>query len=131
MKKIVAIILCVITSFTLLTGCNNSSQELLSSPFLMEAYKTYINGAYLHKTPDKVFNSDELFNLLNNATGEKPFEVPQVGIEYIIDMVNGSDYSTFNIWSDGTVTLNFNLLFDSEFYLTKAEYDAVIAVLEF
>lgn len=118
-----------------LSACGNTSDktnsdDLLKSPFIMEIHKTYINGAFYHSYPEKVFETDELFNLLNSASAEEPFEASRPAIRYHIEMVNGSDYTTYEIWSDGCVTMEYNFLNNSEFYLTESQYQSIVNLLD-
>lgn len=114
----------------ILTLCSCGQEEvLLRKPFTMDAYKTYMNGTYYHSFPDKVFNTDELFNKLNAASGTGPVDVTVQRIEYIIKMVNGGDFSTFTIYNDHSVHLEYNFLFSSTFYLTEAEYQDIQELL--
>lgn len=129
MKKVLALAICCILAFSCLCSCSKN-EELLSSPFVMEAYETYMNGANIKNVPSKVFNTPELFNALNAADADSPFDVTNEATVYNIDMVNGNNYSKFTIWNNGKVQLLYNAIMGSEFYLTPEQYIKVINILE-
>lgn len=130
-KKMSCLILSLIMVLSL-CACQKKSkdEQLLFTPFIMEVYKTHMNGAYYDTYPNKVFETDELFNLLNSASGEGPFNDNIEKQVYIIDMVNGIDYSTFTMYNNGKIELKYNFLFYSEFYLTEKQFNEVVKLLE-
>lgn len=128
MKKFMTVFIICVLFICSLSGCNR--EELLSSPFMMTVYPTYLNGAKVHSFPQKVFDNDELFTVLNFGNADEPFEVDKPVLSYFIEMVNGSNFTNFEIWNDGTVSMSYNLLFGDEYYLSREQYNALVDIIE-
>lgn len=133
-RKILSIILLIVTICSLSACSNEETTDTLNSfyqdNFTMYVYKTTFNGSNINSYPSKVFKNNELFNVLNTATGEKSIKVDDLKILYKIALFNGQYMTEYYIYNDGVVDMSYNLINKNVFYLEEKQLDKLIEIIE-
>lgn len=133
-RKILSIILLIVTICSLSACSNEKTTDTLNSfyqdNFTMYVYKTTFNGSNINSYPSKVFKNNELFNVLNTATGEKSIKVDDLKILYKIALFNGQYMTEYYIYNDGVVDMSYNLINKNVFYLEEKQLDKLIEIIE-
>lgn len=78
MKKIFSLLLISIMIVSVLAGC--SKNEEITDGYRIQFYETKYNGKRINSYPDKIYTNIEVFDYLNDLSGEGPLKVDELKV---------------------------------------------------